>query len=75
MPRQIDVWAVTNVTFVLLSYTRLHSTTEVPFIVLAIYSLRSGTLKHVNGDATRAVYRLREDVSEALYAIPSDKRR
>ena len=75
MPRQIDVWIVSNLTFVLLSFKLLHSTTEVPFIVLAIYSLRSGTLKRVNGDATRAVCRLRKDVSEALYAIPCDKRR
>ena len=67
MPRQIDVWEVSNLTFVLLSYTLLHSTTTVPFIVLAIYSLRSGTLKRVNGDATRAVCRLRKDVSETLY--------
>ena len=65
MPRQIDVWTVSNLTFVLLSFKLLHSTTEVPFIVLAIYSLRSGTLKRVNGDATRAVCRLRKDVSEA----------
>ena len=75
MPRQIDVWTVSNLTFVLLSFKLRHSTTEVPFIVLAIYSLRSGTLKRVNGDATRAVCRLRKDVSEALYAIPCDKRR
>ena len=73
MPMQIDVWTVSNLTFVLLSFKLLHSTTEVPFIVLAIYSLRSGTLKRVNGDATRAVCRLRKDVSEALYAIPCDK--
>ena len=75
MPRQIDVWTVSNLTFVLLSFKLLHSTTEVPFIVLAIYSLRSGTLKRVNGDATRDVCRLRKDVSEALYAISCDKRR
>ena len=75
MPRQIEVWTVSNLTFVLLSFKLLHSTTEVPFIVLAIYSLRSGTLKRVNGDATRAVCRLRKDVSEALYALQSDTRR
>ena len=75
MHRQIDVWTVSNLTFVLLSFKLLHSTTEVPFIVLAIYSLRSGTLKRVNGYATRDVCRLRKDVSEALYAIPCDKRR
>ena len=67
----IEVWAVSNLTFVLLSYTQLHSTTEVPFIVLASYSLRSGTRKRVNGDATRAIYRLRKGVSLALYAIPA----
>jgi len=74
MPRQIEVWAVSNLTFVLQSFTLLHSTTEMSFIVLAIYSLRSGTQKRVNGDATRAVCRLLKDVSEALYAIPSDNR-
>ena len=67
MSGQIEVWTVSNLTFVLLSFKLLHSTTEVPFIVLAIFSLRSGTLKRVNGDATRAVCRLRKDVSEALY--------
>jgi len=75
MPRQIEVWAVYNLTFVLLSFTLLHSKTEISFTVLAIYSLRSGTLKYVNGDATRAVCSLPKDVSEALYAIPSDNRR
>ena len=75
MLRQIEVWIVSNLTVVLLSFKLLHSTTEVPFIVLAIYSLLSGTLKRVNGDATRAVCRLRKDVSEALYAIPGDTRR
>ena len=75
MPRLIEVWTVYNLTFVLLRFKLLHSTTEVPFIVLAIYSLRSGTLKRVNGDATRALCRLRKYVSEALYAIPSDTRR
>ena len=75
MPRQIEIWTVSNLTFVLLSFKLLHSMTEVPFIVLAIYSLRSRTLKRVNGDATRAVCRLCKDVSEALYAIPSDTRR
>jgi hypothetical protein len=75
MPRQIEVWAVSNLTFVLHSFTLLHSTTEISFIVLVIYSLRPGTQKSVNGDATRAVCRLHKDVSEALYAIPSDNRR
>ena len=75
MPRQIELWTVYHLAFVLPSFKLLHSTTEVPFIVLAIYSQRSGTLKRVNGDATRAVCRLRKDVSEALYAIPSDTRR
>ena len=72
---KIEVWPVSNLTFVLLSFKLVNSTTEVPFIVLAIYSLRSGTLKRVNGDATRTVCRLRKDVSEALFAIPSDTRR
>ena len=75
MPRQIEVSAVFNLTFVLLNYTLLPSKTEDPFIVFAIYSLRSGTLKRVNGDAKRAVCRLRIDVPEESYAIPSDKRR
>jgi len=75
MPKQIEVWAISNLTFVLQSFTLLHSTAEMSFIVLAMYSLRSGTQKRVNGDATRAVCRLLKDVSEALYAIPSDNRR
>jgi len=75
MSRPIEVWAVSNITLVLLSYTLLHSTTEVPFIELAIYSLRAGILKRVTGDAMRAVCRLRKDISEALYTIPSDKSR
>ena len=74
MPRQIDVWTVCNLTFVMLSFKLLHSTTEVPFVVLAIYSLRYGTVKRVNGDVTTAVCRLRKDVSEALYVIPCDER-
>ena len=45
MPRQIEVWAVSNLTFVLHSFTLLHSTTEISFIVLVIYSLRPGTQK------------------------------
>ena len=53
MSRHIEIWAVSNLTFVLLSITLLHSTTEVPFIVMAIYSLQSETLKRVSGDATR----------------------
>ena len=53
MSRQIEVWAASNLTLVLLSFTLLHSTTEVPFIVLAIYSMQSGTLKRVSDDATR----------------------
>ena len=44
-PLQIEVWAVSNLTFVLMSVTiLLLSTTEVPFKVLALYSLPSGTL-------------------------------
>ena len=64
MPSQIKIWAVSNLTFVLLSFTLLHSTTEVPFIAVALYSLRPGTLKHVNGDDTCAGYKY---VFEALY--------
>ena len=71
MPRQIYVWAVSNLTFVLLSFTQLHSQTELPSIVLTLYSLLYGTLKRVNADATSVVYKLRKDVSEALYAIPN----
>ena len=71
MRMQIEVWAVSNLTFVLLSFTILNLTTEVPFKVLALYSLRYKTLKHGNGDATSAICRLRKDVSEALYAIPN----
>ena len=74
MPRQIYVSAVSSLSFVLLSYTLLHPTTEVPLMVFAIYSLRSGILIRVNGDATRVVCRLRKGVYLALYAIPSDKR-
>ena len=39
--------------------------------VLALYLPRYGTVKRANGDATSAVCRLRYDVSEALYAIPT----
>ena len=48
-------WAVYNLTFALLGFALPHSTTEVPYILLALYSLRSGTLKRVNDDATSAV--------------------
>jgi hypothetical protein len=51
MRMQIDVCAVSNLTFVLLSFTILNLTTEVPFKMLALYSLRYGTLKHGNGEA------------------------
>ena len=69
MPKQIDVWSVSNLTFVMLSFTQLHSQTEVPSIVSALCSLLYGTLKRVNGDATSVVCKLRKDVSEAVYAI------
>ena len=69
MRMEIEVWAVSNLTFVLLCFTILNLTIEVPFKVLALYSLRYGTLKRGNGDATYAVCRLRKGVSEALYAI------
>ena len=58
---QIEVWAVSNVTFILLSFTILNSTTEFQFKVLALYSLRYGTLQRVYGVATSAVCRLRKD--------------
>ena len=35
--------------------------------MLALYSLRSGTLKRFNGIATSAICRLRKGVSETLY--------
>jgi hypothetical protein len=71
MRMQIEVWAVSNLTFVVLSFTILNLVTEIPFKVLALCSLRYGTLKRGNGDATSAVCRLRKDVSDALYAIPN----
>ena len=71
VPLQIEVWAVSNLTFVLLSFAILHSTTEVPFIFLVHYFRRSDTLKRVNGDATSAVCRLGKYVSVALHAIPN----
>ena len=51
MRMQIEVWAVSNLKFVLLSFTILNLTIEVPFIVLVLYSLPYGTLKHGNGEA------------------------
>ena len=59
MDMQIDVWAVSNLTVVLLSNAILNITTEVMLKVLAFYSLRHGTLRRRNGDATSAVCRLR----------------
>ena len=50
---QIEVRAVSNLTVVLLSFTILNLTTEVQLKVLALYSLRYGTLKRVM--ATRRV--------------------
>ena len=48
MPRQIEVWAVSNLTFVLLSVTTLLlSMTEVTVKGLTLKSLRSGTLNVV----------------------------
>ena len=71
MHMQIDVWPVSNLTVILLSYAILNLTREVQMKVLAFYSLRYGTIKRGNGDATSAVCRLRSDVSEVLYAIPT----
>ena len=59
MRMQIEVWAVSNLTVVLLSFTILNVTTEVLLTVLALYSLRHGTLKHYNGDATSALQDVR----------------
>ena len=67
VPLQIEVWAVSNLSFVLLSFAILHSTTEVPFIILVLYFRRSDTLKRVNGDATSAVCRLGKCVSLKHY--------
>ena len=44
---QIEVWAVSNLTVVLLSFIILNLTTEVQLKVLALYSLGYGTLKNV----------------------------
>ena len=54
MRMQIEVWAVSNLTFILLTFTILNLTTEVPFKVLALYSLRYGTLRYGNGEAMHA---------------------
>ena len=59
MDMQIDVWAVSNLTVVLLSNAILNITTEVMLKVLAFYSRRHGTLRRGNGDATSAVCTLR----------------
>ena len=58
---QIEVWAVSNLTFILLSFTKQNSTTEFQFKVLTLYSLRYVTLKRVKSVATSAVCRLRKD--------------
>ena len=72
MPMQIEVWAVSNLTFVLLSFAIIYTLNGRSSVqMLALYSLRSVTLKRVNGDATSAVCRLRKYVSEALHAIPN----
>ena len=47
MPMQIELWPVYNLAIVLVSFTILHLTTEIPFKMLALYSLRYGTLKRV----------------------------
>ena len=62
---QIEVWAVSNLTFVLLSFAIQHT----PNDSSSVQSV--GTLKHINGDDTTAVCRLRKFVSEALHAIPN----
>ena len=56
MPLQIEFWAVSNLTFVLMSVIiQLSSTTEIRFKLLALYSLRSGTL-YVFTAAPRVLY-------------------
>ena len=71
-PMQIGVWAVSNITFVLLSFAIIYTLNARSSVqMLALYSRRSVTLKRVNGDATSAVCRLRKYVSEALHAIPN----
>ena len=72
MPMQIEVWAVSNLTFVLLSFAIIYTLNASSSVqMLALYSRRSVTLKRVNGDATSVVCRLRKYVSEALHAIPN----
>ena len=72
MPMQIEVWAVSNLTFVLLRFAIIYTLNARSSVqTLALYSRRSVTLKRVNGDATSAVCRLRKYVSEALHAIPN----
>ena len=57
-PMQIEVWAVSNLTFVLLSFAIIYTLNDRSSVwMLALYSRRSVTLKRVNGDATRAVCR------------------
>ena len=68
VPLQIEVWAVFNLSFVLLSFAIIHSTTVVPFIVLVLYFRRCDTLKRVNGDAKSGVCRLGKYVSVPLHA-------
>ena len=72
MPKQIEVWAVSNLTFVLLSFAIIYTLNDRSSVqTLALYSCRSVTLKRVNGDATSAVCRLRKYVSQALHAFPN----
>ena len=72
MPMQIEVWTVSNLTFVLLSFAVIYTLNARSSVqMLALYPHRSVTLKRVNGDATSAVCRLRKYVSEALHAIPN----
>ena len=53
---QVEVRAVSNFTFVLMTVTvLLSSTTEIPFKLLALYSLRSGML-NVFTAAPRVLY-------------------
>ena len=72
MPMQIEVWAVYNLTFVLLSFAIIYTLNARSSVqMLAFYSCRSVTLKRVNGHTTSALCTLRKYVSEALHTIPN----
>ena len=67
---KIEVWAVSNLTFVLLNFIILHSTTDVPFKIVvtplcAILKSKTCQQRHHSSAACR----LRKDVSEVLQSI------